>query len=154
MKKLPVANRRWIFSTASSPLFCLTADLAATYFQLITLSALANTFGEIVRSIRFAVFNLVLTGEAVIEFLLGGVIMRYSVLLEPINEPEFQGYYYAHVPTLDLTTHGHGIEGAIAAAQELIEAWIGEKRARGEGVPIEAKSLVAQVEIPDAVLRS
>ena len=80
--------------------------------------------------------------------------MRYSVLLEPINETDFQGYYYAHVPTLDLTTHGDGIEGAIVAAQELIEAWIGEKRARGEDVPVEAKSLVAQVEIPDAVLRS
>ena len=60
--------------------------------------------------------------------------MRYSVLLEPINEPEFQGYYYAHIPTLDLTTHGQGIEGAIAAAQELIEAWVEEKRSRGESV--------------------
>jgi len=65
-------------------------------------------------------------GEAVIEFSAVGVIMRYSVLLEPINEPEFQGYYYADIPTLDLTTHGQGIEGAIAAAQELIEAWIDE----------------------------
>ena len=79
--------------------------------------------------------------------------MRYSVLLEPINEPEFQGYYYAHVPMLDLTTHGRGIEGAIAAAQELIEAWIGEKRMRGKTVPVETKSLIAQVDIPDAVLR-
>jgi predicted RNase H-like HicB family nuclease len=90
--------------------------------------------------------------DAVIEFFAGG-IMRYSVLLEPINEPEFQGYYYAHIPTLDLTTHGQGIEGAVAAAQELIEAWIGEKRSRGESVPIEARSLIAQVEIPDALLR-
>jgi predicted RNase H-like HicB family nuclease len=97
--------------------------------------------------------DLVQIGEAVIEFFVGGMIMRYSVLLEPINEPEFQAYYYAHIPTLDLTTHGQGIEGAIAAAQELIEAWIGEKRARGETVPVEAKSLIAQVEIPDAVLR-
>ncbi|HEU4345536.1 MAG TPA: type II toxin-antitoxin system HicB family antitoxin [Candidatus Binatia bacterium] len=79
--------------------------------------------------------------------------MRYTVLLEPINEPEFQGYYYAHIPTLDLTTHGQGIEGAIAAAQELIEAWVEEKRSRGESVPVETKSLVTQVEIPDAVLR-
>ena len=79
--------------------------------------------------------------------------MRYSVLLEPINEPEFQGYYYAHIPTLDLTTHGQGIEGAIAAAQELIEVWVEEKRSRGESVPVERNSLVTQVEIPDAVLR-
>ena len=79
--------------------------------------------------------------------------MRYSVFLEQINEPEFAGYYYAHIPTLDLTTHGQGVDGALAAAQELIETWIGEKRARGESVPVEAKSLVAQVEIPDAILR-
>jgi predicted RNase H-like HicB family nuclease len=97
--------------------------------------------------------NLVLTRAADIELLAGGIVMRYSVLLEPINEPEFQGYYYAHIPTLDLTTHGQGIEGAIAAAQELIEAWVEEKRSRGESVPVETKSLVAQVEIPDAVLR-
>ena len=79
--------------------------------------------------------------------------MRYSVLLEPINEPEFEGYYYAHIPTLDLTAHGKGIEGAIAAAQELIEAWVEEKRPRGEKVPVEAKSLIAHVDIPDAILR-
>ena len=63
--------------------------------------------------------------------------MRYSVFLEPVNEPEFPGYYYAHIPTLDLTTHGQGIEGALAAAQELVEAWIAEKRAHGEPVPVE-----------------
>ncbi len=80
-------------------------------------------------------------------------MMRYSVLLEPINEPEFQGYYYAHIPTLDLTTHGMGIEGALGAAQQLVEAWVEEKRSRGETVPVEAKSLIAHVEIPDAVLR-
>ena len=97
--------------------------------------------------------NLVLRGGGVIEFVCGG-LMRYSVLLEPINEPEFQGYYYAHIPTLDLTTHGQGIEGAIAAAQELIEAWVEEKRSRGESVPVETKSLIAQVEIPDALLRA
>jgi predicted RNase H-like HicB family nuclease len=96
---------------------------------------------------------LVLPGVAVIEFLVGGLVMRYSVLLEPVNEPEFDGYYYAHIPTLDLTTHGKGIEGAIAAAQELIEAWVEEKRSRGEKVPVESKSLIAHVDIPDAVLR-
>ena len=80
-------------------------------------------------------------------------MMRYSVLLEPINEPEFQRYYYAHIPTLDLTTHGMEIEGALGAAQQLVEAWVEEKRSRGETVPVEAKSLIAHVEIPDAVLR-
>ena len=74
--------------------------------------------------------------------------MRYSVFLEPIKEPEFQGYYYAHIPTLDLTTHGQGLEGALAAARELMEAWIAEKRAHGEPVPVEDQSLIAQVEVP------
>ena len=80
--------------------------------------------------------------------------MRYSVLLEAINEPEFQGYYYAHVPTLDLTTHGQGIEGALKAAQELVEAWVSEKQANGETVPSETKSLIAHIEVPDALLRA
>ncbi len=79
--------------------------------------------------------------------------MRYSVFLEPVNEPELRGYYTAHIPTLDLTTHGQGIEGALAAAKELMEAWIAEKRAHGEPVPIEEKSLIAQVEVPDVLLR-
>jgi len=79
--------------------------------------------------------------------------MRYSVFLEPINEPEFEGYYYAHIPTLDLTTHGEGIEGALTAARELIEGWIAEKRAHGEKVPVEEKSLITQIEVPDALLR-
>jgi predicted RNase H-like HicB family nuclease len=80
--------------------------------------------------------------------------MRYSVFLEQVNEPEFQGYYYAHVPALDLTTHGQGMEGALAAAQELVEAWITEKHAHGEKVPVESKSVITHIEVPDALLRS
>ena len=79
--------------------------------------------------------------------------MRYSVFLEPIKEAEFQGYYYAHVPALDLTTHGQGMEGAITAAQELVEAWIAAKRQHGEAIPVESQSLIAQIEISDALLR-
>ncbi len=60
------------------------------------------------------------------------------------------GYYYAHVPSLDLTTHGLGIEGALHAAQELVEAWVAEKRAHGEAVPTERQSVVAQIEVGDA----
>jgi predicted RNase H-like HicB family nuclease len=97
--------------------------------------------------------NLVSNSVPVINFTFGGLVMRYSVLIEAINEPEFEGYYYAHVPTLDLTTHGEGIEGAIAAARELIEAWVEEKRSRGEKIPVESKSLITQIEIADAVLR-
>lgn len=46
--------------------------------------------------------------------------MRYSVFLEPVQEAGFEGFYYAHIPTLDLTTHGPGIEGALSAARELV----------------------------------
>ena len=60
--------------------------------------------------------------------------MRYSVLMQPVNEPKFEGYYYAHIPSLDLTTHGVGIEGALKAAQELAEAWLAEKRAHELGL--------------------
>ena len=35
------------------------------------------------------------------------------------------GYYYAHVPSLGLTTHGLGME----AARDLLALWIEEKRA-------------------------
>lgn len=63
--------------------------------------------------------------------------MRYSVLLEAVSQAGFEGYYYSHVPALDLTTHGQGVEGALRAAQELVEAWKAEKRAHGESVPTE-----------------
>ena len=78
--------------------------------------------------------------------------MRYAVLLEPIHEVGFEGFYYAHLPALDLTTHGRGIEGAMAAARELAEAWIAEKRAHGEEPPVETAALLGHIEIPDAVL--
>ena len=78
--------------------------------------------------------------------------MRYSVLLEPVGELGFEGYYYAHVPTLDLTTHGLGVEGALDAARELVALWVAEKRARGDTIPTETQSLVGHIEIADAVL--
>jgi predicted RNase H-like HicB family nuclease len=78
--------------------------------------------------------------------------MRYSVLLELIQEPGFEGFYYAHIPALDLTTHGQGVEGALTAARELVELWIAEKRAHGEAVPIETTALIGHIEVPDAVL--
>ena len=78
--------------------------------------------------------------------------MRYSLLIEPVRDADFPpGYYYAHVPALDLTTHGEGIEGAKTAAEDLIRLWVEEKRAHGEPVPREADSYFAQVEIDDAL---
>ena len=60
--------------------------------------------------------------------------MEYSVMLDVIDEPGFEGYYYAHIPALELTTQGKGIDGALAAAKELAEVWIAEKvRPRGIG---------------------
>lgn len=78
--------------------------------------------------------------------------MRFSVLLESIQEPGFEGWYYAHIPTLDLTTHGQGVEEALIAARELVEVWIAEKRANNESVPTETMALVGHIEIPDAIL--
>ena len=79
--------------------------------------------------------------------------MQYSVLIEAVTDPGFPpGYYYAHIPSLDLTTHGLGIEGAKAAAKDLLELWIEEKIAHGEAVTREVDSYVAHIEIADAVL--
>ena len=58
--------------------------------------------------------------------------MQYSIPYEAVSDPGFAaGYFYAHIPALDLTTHGLGIEGAKAAALDLITLWI-EENARGE----------------------
>ncbi|MDD5249991.1 MAG: hypothetical protein PHY45_13470 [Rhodocyclaceae bacterium] len=79
--------------------------------------------------------------------------MQYSVLIEAVTDPEFQpGFYYAHIPALDLTTHGFGIEGAKAAARDLLGVWVEEKRARGEHVSREVDSYFARIEIEDALL--
>ena len=56
--------------------------------------------------------------------------MQYSVLIEAVTDTDFpQGNYYAHIPSLGLTTHGFGIEGAKMAARDLIGLWIAEKNA-------------------------
>jgi predicted RNase H-like HicB family nuclease len=73
--------------------------------------------------------------------------MRYSVIFEPIQEPGFEGYYYAHIPALDLTAQGEGIAGALTAAQQLLKVWITLKRARGEAIPVERGSVVASIEV-------
>lgn len=79
--------------------------------------------------------------------------MQYSILIEAVTDPGFPpGHYYAHIPSLDLTTHGLGIEGAKAAARELIGLWIEEKKAHGETVAREADSYFAHIEIEDALL--
>ncbi len=79
--------------------------------------------------------------------------MEYSILFErPVEDESLpEGYYYAHIPALDLCTHGLGIDGAKKAAMELIIAWVEEKKAHGESVPVEKESFYSKIEISDAL---
>ncbi len=74
--------------------------------------------------------------------------MKYSVLIEKITEEGFpEGYYYARIPALDLTTHGYGIEGAKKAAHELVTLWLQEKAKNNEPVHIENESYFSRLEV-------
>ncbi len=74
-------------------------------------------------------------------------MMRYTVVIEPTREGEHPGWYYAHVPALDLTTHGEGIEGAVRAARELVAAWVAELRADGKPIPEEDQAFISHIEV-------
>ena len=81
--------------------------------------------------------------------------MQYGVLFEKIEEPNFpSGYYYAHIPTLGLTTHGLGIDGAREAAADLIALWLAEKRANGEHVALPTELLYSTVEVDEDAVQS
>jgi len=81
--------------------------------------------------------------------------MRFSVVFERVEDPGFpKGYYYAHLPTLGLTTHGLGVEGARQAAADLLRLWLVEKRAGGENVPASSETLFGTLEIPEDALQS
>lgn len=74
--------------------------------------------------------------------------MRYPVMLERVPDDEgLPGYFYAHVPSLGLTTHGHGMEGALDAARDLVALWNEEKRAQGEPVIAVSDAILATVEV-------
>ena len=76
------------------------------------------------------------------------VFMRYSVMLERLPAEEgMPGYYYAHVPSLSLTTHGLGMEGALEAARDLVKLWNEEKRAQGEPITTQTEAILATVEV-------
>lgn len=86
------------------------------------------------------------------RYLLG---MNFSVMFEKVQDAGFPaGYYYAHIPSLSLTTHGLGIEGARASASDLLKLWLAEKRANGETVSAPAESLFSNLELPDDALQS
>jgi predicted RNase H-like HicB family nuclease len=81
--------------------------------------------------------------------------MNYAILLERIDDRSFpEGYYYAHIPSLGLTTHGLGVEGAREAAKDLLKLWIAEKKASGEVVPAPGEFLFATVELSQDALQS
>jgi len=62
--------------------------------------------------------------------------MTYSVVFERITNSSFpSGYYYAHIPALDLTTHGFGIEGAREASCDPVAIWLKEKHSDKTSCP-------------------
>jgi predicted RNase H-like HicB family nuclease len=76
--------------------------------------------------------------------------MRFSVVFEAGREAAFpDGYYYAHVPSLGLTTHGPGVEGARQAATDLLRLWLAGKRANGEEIAECPDTLFGTLEIPE-----
>jgi predicted RNase H-like HicB family nuclease len=78
--------------------------------------------------------------------------MTYTIIYEKINDALLgEGYFYAHLPALDLTTHGLGIEGAKAAALELLKMWLEEKKANNEPIIREEESFYSKIELQDAL---
>ncbi len=81
--------------------------------------------------------------------------MNYAILLERIDDPTFpKGYYYAHIPSLGLTTHGLGVDGAREAARDLLNLWIAERKSNGEIVPAPGEFFFSTVELSEDALQS
>ena len=74
--------------------------------------------------------------------------MKYSVALEAVPESEqMPGYFYAHIPSLGLTTHGLGSNGALEAAKDLVKLWTEEKRAHQEEARPAGELVLATIEV-------
>lgn len=58
--------------------------------------------------------------------------MNIPIIYEKVNEDGFSGYYYAHLPTLGLTTHDANKDDAKLAAIDLAKSWIEEKSSNNE----------------------
>ena len=57
--------------------------------------------------------------------------MEQVIIYEKITDGSLpDNYFYAHIPALDLTTHGIGVEGAKSAAEDLIKLWTEEKSSK------------------------
>lgn len=81
--------------------------------------------------------------------------MIYGVVLEKFSGKDgMPGYYYAHIPALGLTTHGEGVEGARAAALDLLKVWLAEKQQAGEEITAQTDVLFSTVEISQDALQS
>jgi predicted RNase H-like HicB family nuclease len=79
--------------------------------------------------------------------------MKYGILLEEINETGFpKGFFYAHIPSLGLTTHGKGVEGALEAAKDLLTLWIEEKKANRENLPIPKETFYSVLDVEEYAL--
>jgi predicted RNase H-like HicB family nuclease len=78
--------------------------------------------------------------------------MTYSVLYEKIHEPTFEGEYYAYIPAFDLMTQGMGIDGARAAAEDLLSAWIRSKIEDGEDIPPSDDAVFDKIVIPNSLV--
>ena len=80
--------------------------------------------------------------------------MNLGVLFERIEDRDFPpGHYYAHIPSLGLTTHGLGIEGAREAARDLSRLWIAEKRSNQESVPGTGELFYSTLELSEDALQ-
>ncbi len=81
--------------------------------------------------------------------------MMYGLLVEKAPEGELPaGFYYAHVPALGLTTLGQGIEGARAAAEDVIKLWLAEKKAAGETIDLPSEFFFSTIDISESALQS
>lgn len=81
--------------------------------------------------------------------------MNFGVLFEKVTDKDFPaGYYYAHVPSLGLTTYGSGIDGARQFINDLLRLWLAEKQANGETIPQVGETLFSNLELPDYALHS
>ena len=81
--------------------------------------------------------------------------MTYGILFEKAQDTALPpGFYYAHVPALGLTTHGEGIEGARAAAEDLVKLWLLEKKAAGESIGLPSEFFFSTIEISEGALQS
>lgn len=81
--------------------------------------------------------------------------MTFGILFERIDDDVLPpGHYYAHIPSLGLTTHGEGVSGAKAAALDLVKLWIAEKRSAGESVMPPGEYLLSTIDVPEDALQS